>query len=205
MNCIDRLPAFLFFRFLAGRRDPDPPRFPTCCHCFVSRCIAVVSYQDARASGNTALSSPCWVLLATMRLVVNYHSSWARQRHVELFDASGIRGIQVLQLVVVLTQLAVPQEVGTRYNTVRTLQKPLQRLHLCVQRIELHKKLYQEQKLAAVNSVHKSRMKTKQCEMHNKNRDDNELSALKKHFPVCYHGFSAGRGVDPAGNAPGGG
>ncbi|KZV17178.1 hypothetical protein F511_07938 [Dorcoceras hygrometricum] len=59
-------------------------------HCFVSRCIAVVSYQDARASGNTALSSPCWDLLATMRRVVNYHSSWSRQRQVELFDASGI-------------------------------------------------------------------------------------------------------------------
>ncbi|KZV25652.1 hypothetical protein F511_33730 [Dorcoceras hygrometricum] len=26
-----------------------------------------------------------------MRRVVNYHSSWARQRQVELFDASGIR------------------------------------------------------------------------------------------------------------------
>ncbi|KZV46327.1 hypothetical protein F511_14552 [Dorcoceras hygrometricum] len=29
--------------------------------------------------------------LATIRRVVNYHSSWARQRQVELFDASGIR------------------------------------------------------------------------------------------------------------------
>ncbi|KZV44712.1 hypothetical protein F511_36547 [Dorcoceras hygrometricum] len=29
--------------------------------------------------------------LATMCRVVNYHSSWARQRQVELFDASGIR------------------------------------------------------------------------------------------------------------------
>ncbi|KZV26906.1 hypothetical protein F511_40658 [Dorcoceras hygrometricum] len=29
--------------------------------------------------------------LATMRRVVNYQSSWARQRQVELFDASGIR------------------------------------------------------------------------------------------------------------------
>ncbi|KZV42422.1 L-type lectin-domain containing receptor kinase IX.1-like [Dorcoceras hygrometricum] len=53
---------------------------------------AVVSYQDARASGNTALSSPCWDLLATMRRVVNYHSSWARQQQVELFDASGNLG-----------------------------------------------------------------------------------------------------------------
>ncbi|KZV22284.1 hypothetical protein F511_28305 [Dorcoceras hygrometricum] len=61
-----------------------------CSHCFVFRCIAVVSYQDARASGNTALSSPCWDLLATMRRVVNYHSSWARQRQVELFDASAM-------------------------------------------------------------------------------------------------------------------
>ncbi|KZV22411.1 hypothetical protein F511_20860 [Dorcoceras hygrometricum] len=47
---------------------------------------------DARASGDTALSSPCWDLLATMRLVVNYHSSWARQRQVELFVASGNPG-----------------------------------------------------------------------------------------------------------------
>ncbi|KZV37995.1 hypothetical protein F511_30282 [Dorcoceras hygrometricum] len=46
-----------------------------------------------------------------MRRVVNYHSSWARQRQVELFDASGIQGTQVLQLVVVLTQLVVPQEI----------------------------------------------------------------------------------------------
>ncbi|KZV16411.1 hypothetical protein F511_04551 [Dorcoceras hygrometricum] len=50
------------------------------------------SYQYARASGDTALSSPCWDLLATMRRVVNYHSSWARQRQVELFDASGNPG-----------------------------------------------------------------------------------------------------------------
>ncbi|KZV16659.1 hypothetical protein F511_42945 [Dorcoceras hygrometricum] len=51
-----------------------------------------VNCYDARASGNTALSSPCWVLLATMRRVVNYHSSWARQRQVELFGASGNPG-----------------------------------------------------------------------------------------------------------------
>ncbi|KZV30642.1 hypothetical protein F511_11159 [Dorcoceras hygrometricum] len=35
--------------------------------------------------------------LATMRRVVNYHTSWARQRKVELFDASGIRGAQSSQ------------------------------------------------------------------------------------------------------------
>ncbi|KZV17119.1 hypothetical protein F511_19592 [Dorcoceras hygrometricum] len=54
-------------------------------------CCCSVSYQDARASGNTALSSPCWDRLAAMRRVVNYHSSWVGQRQVELFDASGIR------------------------------------------------------------------------------------------------------------------
>ncbi|KZV17140.1 TMV resistance protein N-like [Dorcoceras hygrometricum] len=37
-----------------------------------------------RASGNTALSSPCWYLLATMRRVVNYHGSWFGQLQVEL-------------------------------------------------------------------------------------------------------------------------
>ncbi|KZV18150.1 hypothetical protein F511_28967 [Dorcoceras hygrometricum] len=62
----------------------------------ISRTLFVVivaqKYKDARASGNTALSSPCWDFLATMRRVVNYHSSWARQRQVELFDASGNPG-----------------------------------------------------------------------------------------------------------------
>ncbi|KZV21529.1 putative receptor-like protein kinase [Dorcoceras hygrometricum] len=58
---------------------------------FLSYC-AIVSYQDARASDDTALSSPYWDLLATMCRVVNYHSSWARQRQVELFVASGNPG-----------------------------------------------------------------------------------------------------------------
>ncbi|KZV31481.1 agglutinin-like [Dorcoceras hygrometricum] len=35
---------------------------------------------------------PAFSLLATMRRVVNYHSSWARQQQVELFDASGFLG-----------------------------------------------------------------------------------------------------------------
>ncbi|KZV50176.1 hypothetical protein F511_19268 [Dorcoceras hygrometricum] len=49
------------------------------------------SQRDARASGDTALSSPCWDFLALMHRVVNYHSSWVGQRQVELFDAYGIR------------------------------------------------------------------------------------------------------------------
>ncbi|KZV31331.1 hypothetical protein F511_15159 [Dorcoceras hygrometricum] len=56
--------------------------FSFCIHCFVI--IVLFTYHDARASGNTALSSPFCDLLATMRRVVNYHSSWARQRQVEL-------------------------------------------------------------------------------------------------------------------------
>ncbi|KZV40684.1 hypothetical protein F511_33417 [Dorcoceras hygrometricum] len=60
-----------------------------------------------RASGNTALSSPCWYLLAIMRRVVNYHSSWFGQQQVELLMHLVS---QVLQLAVVLTQLEVPQE-----------------------------------------------------------------------------------------------
>ncbi|KZV22861.1 hypothetical protein F511_33259 [Dorcoceras hygrometricum] len=35
--------------------------------------------------------------LATMRRVVNYHSSWARQRQVELFDASGNPGFTAVR------------------------------------------------------------------------------------------------------------
>ncbi|KZV52777.1 hypothetical protein F511_38593 [Dorcoceras hygrometricum] len=57
--------------------------------------VALFSYQILRASGNTALLYPCWYLLATMRRVVNYHSSWFWQQHVELFDASGIPGFTV--------------------------------------------------------------------------------------------------------------
>ncbi|KZV22281.1 hypothetical protein F511_32925 [Dorcoceras hygrometricum] len=56
--------------------------------------LVVAQYKDVRASGNTALSSlphshlPAGIV-ATMCRVVNYHSSWARQQQVELFDASG--------------------------------------------------------------------------------------------------------------------
>ncbi|KZV24743.1 hypothetical protein F511_34189 [Dorcoceras hygrometricum] len=80
--------------------------------------ILFCSYQILRASGNTALSSPCWYLLATMHRVVNYHSSWFGQQQVELLMhlvfwvwCKDERVSQILQLVVVLTQLVVPQEV----------------------------------------------------------------------------------------------
>ncbi|KZV38397.1 hypothetical protein F511_22167 [Dorcoceras hygrometricum] len=43
---------------------------------------------DARASGDTELSSPYWDLFANMHRVVNYHNSWVGQQQVELFDAS---------------------------------------------------------------------------------------------------------------------
>ncbi|KZV44309.1 hypothetical protein F511_38669 [Dorcoceras hygrometricum] len=78
-----------------------------CSHCFVV--IVLFTYHDARASGNTTLSSPCWDLLATMRRVVNYHSSWARQRQVELlmrlflsvpgFDPMSLWGLVVFLVV----------------------------------------------------------------------------------------------------------
>ncbi|KZV55428.1 titin [Dorcoceras hygrometricum] len=54
------------------------------CALYLFCIVADDSYEDARASGNTALSSPCWDLLATMRRVVNYHSSWARQRQFDV-------------------------------------------------------------------------------------------------------------------------
>ncbi|KZV49390.1 hypothetical protein F511_38040 [Dorcoceras hygrometricum] len=41
--------------------------------------IVAQNIEDARASGNTALSSPCWDLLALMRRVVNYHNSCVGQ------------------------------------------------------------------------------------------------------------------------------
>ncbi|KZV35510.1 pentatricopeptide repeat-containing protein chloroplastic [Dorcoceras hygrometricum] len=75
-------------------------------------------YKDARASGNTALSSPCWDLLATMRRVVNYHSSWARQRPVELFDASGCEGErQYRTLISLLGSLATMRRVVNYHSS----------------------------------------------------------------------------------------
>ncbi|KZV17479.1 hypothetical protein F511_12585 [Dorcoceras hygrometricum] len=49
-----------------------PVQLSCCSHALF---LLFVSYRDARASGDTALSSPCWDPLATMRRVVNYHSS----------------------------------------------------------------------------------------------------------------------------------
>ncbi|KZV57789.1 hypothetical protein F511_24271 [Dorcoceras hygrometricum] len=40
-----------------------------------SELLVIVVRKVARASGNTALSSPCWDVLAPMRRVANYHSS----------------------------------------------------------------------------------------------------------------------------------
>ncbi|KZV46575.1 chloroplast-targeted copper chaperone [Dorcoceras hygrometricum] len=60
----------------------------SCNNCFTESIRYGSELDDTRTSGNTTLSSPCWDLLATMRRVVNYHSSWARQQQVELFVAS---------------------------------------------------------------------------------------------------------------------
>ncbi|KZV36907.1 hypothetical protein F511_08719 [Dorcoceras hygrometricum] len=66
--------------------------------------------EDARTSGNTALSAPHLPagLLALMRRVVNYHSSWVGQQQVELLMHLVF---QVSQLVEVMIQVVVPQEV----------------------------------------------------------------------------------------------
>ncbi|KZV20391.1 hypothetical protein F511_31417 [Dorcoceras hygrometricum] len=56
-------------------------------------CIAVVDFLpgcEVKRQYRTLIS--LLGSLATMRRVVNYHSSWARQQQVELFDASGNPG-----------------------------------------------------------------------------------------------------------------
>ncbi|KZV31121.1 hypothetical protein F511_04608 [Dorcoceras hygrometricum] len=58
------------------------PLFRCCCSVFLPGCEGERRYR-------TLIS--LLGLLATMRRVVNYHSSRERQRHVMLFDASGIR------------------------------------------------------------------------------------------------------------------
>ncbi|KZV44587.1 hypothetical protein F511_43607 [Dorcoceras hygrometricum] len=56
-------------------------------------CIAVVDFLPV-CEGERQYRTLISLLgsLATMRRVVNYHSSWARQQQVELFDASGNPG-----------------------------------------------------------------------------------------------------------------
>ncbi|KZV29901.1 glutamate receptor 3.4-like [Dorcoceras hygrometricum] len=56
-------------------------------------CIAVVDFLPG-CEGERQYRTLISLLgsLATMRRVVNYHSSWARQQQVELFDASGNPG-----------------------------------------------------------------------------------------------------------------
>ncbi|KZV52725.1 wee1-like protein kinase [Dorcoceras hygrometricum] len=61
----------------------------------ISRCKYVRSGSSrGRCEGERQYRTLISLLrsLATMRRVVNYHSSWARQRQVELFDASGNPG-----------------------------------------------------------------------------------------------------------------
>ncbi|KZV23553.1 hypothetical protein F511_36446 [Dorcoceras hygrometricum] len=58
--------------------------------CFVYCCWMTSSWMRGRAAiPHSYLPAG---ILATMRRVVNYHSSWARQQQVELFDASGNPG-----------------------------------------------------------------------------------------------------------------
>ncbi|KZV23539.1 hypothetical protein F511_02025 [Dorcoceras hygrometricum] len=54
---------------------------PLYCCCFLPGCEGERQYR---------ILISLLGLLATMRRVVNYHSSWARQRQVELFDASAM-------------------------------------------------------------------------------------------------------------------
>ncbi|KZV52342.1 hypothetical protein F511_38502 [Dorcoceras hygrometricum] len=58
--------------------------------CFV---VIVAHNQGCEGERRYRTLISCWDLLATMRRVVNYHSSWARQRQVELFDASAYHAI----------------------------------------------------------------------------------------------------------------
>ncbi|KZV56818.1 sugar transport protein 4-like [Dorcoceras hygrometricum] len=71
--------------------------FSAVCWCFQVEtrfhgpCVVVNYYS--RCEGERQYRTLISLLgsLATRRRVVNYHSSWARQRQVELFDGSGIR------------------------------------------------------------------------------------------------------------------
>ncbi|KZV24405.1 hypothetical protein F511_21922 [Dorcoceras hygrometricum] len=72
------------------------------CVCYL--CICCVAYVYMLAFPHVAYTHGCEGerqyrtlilpagIVATMRRVVNYHSSWARQQQVELFDASGNPG-----------------------------------------------------------------------------------------------------------------
>ncbi|KZV30659.1 hypothetical protein F511_12932 [Dorcoceras hygrometricum] len=72
----------------SGPHPIPPPNDPNHCLYLVSLLLILTRMRGERQYRTlTSLLGS----LATMRRVVNYHSSWARQRQVELFDASGIR------------------------------------------------------------------------------------------------------------------
>ncbi|KZV25361.1 hypothetical protein F511_07245 [Dorcoceras hygrometricum] len=60
----------------------------------VERCVDDVDFTVVGCEGERRYRTLISLLgsLATMRRVVNYHSSWERQQQVELFDASGNPG-----------------------------------------------------------------------------------------------------------------
>ncbi|KZV38790.1 hypothetical protein F511_26774 [Dorcoceras hygrometricum] len=55
-------------------------------------------------------------LLATMRRVIKYHSSWARQRQVELFDASGCEGERQYRTLISLLGLLATMRRVVNYH-----------------------------------------------------------------------------------------
>ncbi|KZV30495.1 hypothetical protein F511_23311 [Dorcoceras hygrometricum] len=97
--------------------------FSYCSHCFVV--VALFSYQDARASGDSTLSSPCRDLLAPMRRV----GIQGLQLVVDLIQLEVPHevGIQGLQLVVDLIQLEVPHEVQTNRQRFKPQGKQFKR------------------------------------------------------------------------------
>ncbi|KZV19722.1 proline-rich family protein [Dorcoceras hygrometricum] len=148
---------------------------------FLSGCWFVDQQLDARASGNTALSSPCWDLLALMRRVVNYHSSWVGQRQVELLMHLGS---QVTQLVVELTRLEVPQEV-VRMSQLSQWSSGATTQPATTSMIAL------DPSGTTTQPTDHSASST---------RVINQTSGS-----IWNLGFTAGRGFNPAGGAPGGG
>ncbi|KZV40641.1 RNI-like superfamily protein [Dorcoceras hygrometricum] len=151
--------------------------------CFLDFVVATVcgncssgAGEILRASGNTSLSSPYWYLLATMRRVVNYHSSWFGQHQVE-----SLMHLNLLSAVV----LCFTMRRVVNYHSSWFGQHQVESLMHLVFRVWC-----KDERLLSVLGF-----------------DPEVPLGLLCCLPVCgsgFPGYSAGRGIDPAGGAPGG-
>ncbi|KZV16939.1 hypothetical protein F511_18860 [Dorcoceras hygrometricum] len=200
--CISEYPAVASDQQRA-LRDSEATTF-----CEQEPAVGFVSVFLSGASGNTALSSPRWYLSTTMRRVVNYHSSWFGQQHVELL-------MHMVFRVWCKDERVIPVCLYTPVATNLSSQNLLSAVVLCLNSLA-------PCSVVAFNSctiLHVSRLfrwpwldlaggaQERWAKADARFQLLVEIIAMTTDFfgGICIPGFTAGRGFNPAGGAPGGG